>query len=124
VLQGVKIKLVGLVAGGALAVVAAIYGLWFLHESYSFKSRTNEVGDALFIEQAEALRAIRGASTDRYQERLVLTLRDQLARLGEMRKAGGTLPPQVRSELRFICQQAPDVVALAREGSGGVCSGI
>ena len=122
-LQGVRIRLVGLVAGSALAAVAAIYGLWFLHESYSFKLRTNEVADAFFIEQAEALRAIRSASTDRYQERLVLTLRGQLARLGEIRKAGGALSPQVRSELRFICRQAPDVAALAREGPVGVCSG-
>ena len=124
--EGATAKRFGVLVGSTLLFVVAAYGLWFLHEGHSFKIQANETGNALFIEQVEALRAIKGASIDKYQERLALTLRDQLTRIREVRRSGDVLSPQVQRQLQFICHQAPEVVALAQavphEGSGDLCS--
>jgi hypothetical protein len=124
--DGVKGRRLGYLVASTLVVGVAAYLLWFLHESRSFRLRTNEVGNALFIEQVEALRVIKGASIDKYRERLVLTLRDQLTRLREAHRSGDALSPQVQRELQYICQRVPEIVTLARavphEGPDELCS--
>jgi len=125
-MQRSRVLLIGVLAIGVVAGCVATYALISVYANSSFKAQINSVADALFIEQTEALRAIKGASIDKYQERLELTLRDQLTRLREVQKSGDVLSSQVQRELQFICQQVPEVVASARavphEGSGEICT--
>lgn len=108
----------------SLIAIGVAYGLWFAHETYSFNQRTAEVANALFIEQTEALRAIKTSRTDKYQERLVLTLRYQVLRLNQMRQTGKALSEPVLKELRYICQQAPEISVPMPGSSANVCAGL